>query len=244
MLTRTLRSRILAGERVSGLLLRMPSEEIIEMAACSGVDFIFLDCEHGPDDVIALRQHVAAAALFGVETLVRVGMRDFSLALRALDAGASGIVAPHVDDAAEASEWVRHARYRPEGDRGFALYSRAAGYGSLSAEEHRSASAAGTLVVVMVESPASVRRTADIVGVPGVDAYMIGISDLRASTGPADPPLAEAVARVHAEARRTGSVRIDIVNSATDATRARDEGARVIVYNTTALLADLFRSLP
>ena len=239
---RSLRERLVAGGPATGVLLRMPSEELVEMAAVAGVDFVFLDCEHGPDDVTAIRRHIAAAALFGAQTLVRVGAGDHSLVLRVLDAGAAGIIVPHVDDAETARAWVREARYPPEGERGFALYSRAARYGAITADEHRRASA-NTLVVVMLESPQAVPKTAAIVGTRGVDGYMIGMSDLRASTGPDDPPVEESVRRIHTAASGGGSVRFDIVNSTDEAGRARADGAQVIVYNTTALLTALFRGL-
>ena len=69
------------------------------MVAVSGFDFVLIDCEHGPADLIPLRQHIAAARLHGVEVLVRIGAHEPALALRVLDQGATGIVAPHVDDA-------------------------------------------------------------------------------------------------------------------------------------------------
>lgn len=242
-LKRTLKNRIAKGEPVSGVLLRIPSEEIVEIAASCGVDFILIDCEHGPNDTIALRQHVSAAAIFGVETIVRVGSADQSDILRALDLGASGIVYPHIDDQHTAAQVVQWSRYRPLGDRGFALYSRAAGYGTISAEEHRARTESSVLVFAMLESPAAAAAADDILRTPGLDGYMIGTSDLAASTGPTDPPTQESVATINLAGRSRGSVRLDIVNSREAADDARADGANVIVYNTTALLAELFLSL-
>ncbi|MGP5928679.1 HpcH/HpaI aldolase family protein [Corynebacterium glyciniphilum] len=241
---RTLRKRIAAGESVSGVLLRIPNEELVEVAACSGVDFILLDCEHGADDAVAVRQHIAAAAIFGVETLVRIGSGDRSLVLRATDAGASGIVVPHVDDQAQAVEAVQWARYRPLGDRGFALYSRAAHYGTISASSHIRRTDEAMLLFAMIESPVAASRSSDILGVPGIDGYMIGTSDLNASTEPQDPTVEESIGRVTEAGRHLSSIRMDIVNSAEQAASAKADGARIVVYNTTALLVDMFGALP
>ncbi|MGJ0183124.1 HpcH/HpaI aldolase family protein [Corynebacterium glyciniphilum] len=243
-LDRTLRKRIAAGESVSGVLLRIPNEELVEVAACSGVDFILLDCEHGADDAVAVRQHIAAAAIFGVETLVRIGSGDRSLVLRATDAGASGIVVPHVDDQAQAVEAVQWARYRPLGDRGFALYSRAAHYGTISASSHIRRTDEAMLLFAMIESPVAASRSSDILGVPGIDGYMIGTSDLNASTEPQDPTVEESIGRVTEAGRHLSSIRMDIVNSAEQAASAKADGARIVVYNTTALLVDMFSALP
>lgn len=243
ILKRQLRKKISAGQTVSGLLVRIPSEELVEIAAASGVDFILIDCEHGPDDVVALRQHVAAAAIFGVETLVRVGSDDRSLILRALDLGASGIVYPHVDDPGTAAQVVHWSRYRPQGDRGFALYSRAAGYGAVSASEHLEATEESVMVIAMLESPPAAAAAEGILREPGIDGFMIGTSDLAASTGPDDPPTAASVATINAAGAAAGSIRFDIVNDVEAARAARRDGAAVIVYNTTALLRDLFSGL-
>ena len=69
----SLRSRALSGEKLLGVLLRMPAEEVVEMVAVSGFDFVLIDCEHGPADLIPLRQHIAAAQPQGVDVLVRIG---------------------------------------------------------------------------------------------------------------------------------------------------------------------------
>lgn len=243
ILQRHLKQKISAGEPVTGVLVRIPSEELVEIAAASGLDFILVDCEHGPDDVVALRQHVASAAIFGVETLVRVGSDDRSLILRALDLGASGIVYPHVDDSDTAAQIVHWSKYRPHGDRGFALYSRAAGYGAVSALEHLDKTESSVILIAMLESPSAAATATEILQVSGIDGYMIGTSDLAASTGPQDPPMSESVAHIHRSGLTTGVTRFDIVNTVEAAADARNDGADVIVYNTTALLRQLFTGL-
>lgn len=240
---KTLKKRILQGEQVTGMLIRIPNEELVEIAACSGIDFILIDCEHGAHDAVALRQHIAAAALFGVETMVRVGSEDQSLVLRASDAGASGIVIPHVDEISEAQSAVQWSKYRPEGDRGFALYSRAASYGKISAHEHIENTAASMLLFLMLESPKAAQNSEEILEVPGVDGFMIGTSDLGASTGDNDPPVQQSIQTIHSSGAKASSIRMDIVNSPEQAHQSRKDGAHVVVFNTTALLMDVFTSL-
>ena len=78
----------------------MPAEELVEMVAVSGFDFVLIDCEHGPaDSDPSPAAHRGGPRLHGVEVLVRIGAHEPALALRVLDQGATGIVAPHVDDA-------------------------------------------------------------------------------------------------------------------------------------------------
>lgn len=176
----SLRARALAGERLLGVLLRMPAEELVEMTAVAGYDFVLIDCEHGPADLLALRQHIAAAGLHTVPVIVRVGEGDGGSILRVLDQGAVGVVAPHLDDARDAAALVAAAHYPPLGARGFATYSRAGRFGETDAAAHKDWFLHNTLVIGMIESPAGVAAAADILATPGLDGIMIGPADLAA----------------------------------------------------------------
>lgn len=244
IIKRTLRKRVLAGEKLRGALIRIPSEEIVEIVAANGLDFILLDCEHGPSDEAEIRRHVAAAAIFGVETIVRIGEDDTSLILRVLDAGASGIVIPHLESRESAAEIAAMAKYPPEGTRGFAVYSRAGMYGNVVTSEYQRAVNDYAMVVGMIESPAAAANAEAILGAEHIDAYMIGVSDLGASTTAVDPSKEESVMLTHKGAKQAGKARFDIVNDSQGALDARESGATVIVYNFSALLGGLLKDLP
>lgn len=244
----SLRTRALGGEKLLGVLLRMPAEELTEMVAVSGFDFVLIDCEHGPADLIPLRQHIAAARLHGVDVLVRIGAHEPALALRVLDQGAVGIVAPHVDDADTARALVDAVHYPPLGQRGFATYSRAGQFGLVDPAAHRERFAAETLVFGMIESPAGVAAAAEVLAVPGLDGTMIGTADLGASRTDADPAVPELVAEVNAILAAGPSLRMDIVTGPDRAAAAFAAGADLVVYNLAhtlmGQLADLRAARP
>ncbi|WP_354567924.1 aldolase/citrate lyase family protein [Glaciihabitans sp. UYNi722] len=236
----SLRARAESGERLLGVLLRIPAEELVEMAAVAGFDFVLVDCEHGPADIVALRQHIAVAAIHGVPVVVRVGANDPGMILRALDQGAEGILAPHVDTAADAVALVAATHYPPVGSRGFATYSRAGRFGGADPTQHRDWYLRNTLLIGMIESPAGVAAADAIVATAGLDGVMIGPADLAASSGPADLPVAEAIARVNTAIASGGALRMDIVNTTAVASRAFDDGAQLVVYNlASSLMAHL-----
>ena len=243
MSTASLRQRARDGERLIGVLVRMPCEELVEMAALAGFDFIVVDCEHGPADVIALRQHIAVATLHQVPVIVRVGSGDSGAILRVLDQGAQGVLAPHIDSAQDAAALVAASHYPPLGERGFATYSRAGQFGLADPEAHRDWFLSNTLVLGMVESPASVTDVAAILAVPGLDGIMIGPADLAASSGADDLPLAEATARVNAAIAEAAALRMDIVGTAAAASAAFDDGAQFVVYNLAHALMTQLRTL-
>lgn len=238
----TLRERVLAGERLTGALVRMPCEETCEMLAVTGLDFLLVDCEHGPADVLALRHHIALADAHGVPVLVRPAEDEPALALRALDQGAQGIVAPHVESAEQARELVRALHYPPRGTRGFATYPRGGRFGTRAPAEHREWVERSTLVVAMLESPHAVADAAAITGVDGIDAYLVGTSDLGASRTDADPALPELLATAHGNAA-AGVARADLAGSPDAARAAFDGGAQLIVYNVTQVMMTAFAAL-
>ncbi|WEK61747.1 MAG: aldolase/citrate lyase family protein [Candidatus Microbacterium colombiense] len=236
----SLRERANEGEKLIGALLRMPSEELVEMLAVADFDFVLIDCEHGPADIGALRQHIAVAAVHGVPTIVRVGEGDRAQILRVLDQGAEGILAPHLDSAADAAALVDASLYPPVGSRGFATYSRAGRFGEVDPTEHRDWWLENTLVLGMIESPAGVRNVDAIIATPRLDGILVGPADLAASSGPDDAPVPDAIASVHAALARARSLRMDIVGTRSAAEASFAAGADLVVYNlASSLLAHL-----
>lgn len=243
MTSPSLRARARAGEPLLGVLVRMPSEELVEMVAIAGYDFVLVDCEHGPADLVALRQHIAVAAVHRVPVIVRVGEGDAGMILRALDQGAEGILAPHLDDAGAAAALVSATHYPPLGTRGFATYSRAGRFGQTDAAAHRRWFLENTLLLGMIESPAGVRAVDDILATQGLDGLMIGPSDLAASSRREDPTVEESTTRVNAALRNAGKLRLDIVGTPAAATAAFGDGAHLVVYNGAHVLMAHLRDL-
>jgi len=100
---------------------------------------------------------------------------------RVLDAGATTLMFPHVENAEEARRAVSATRYPPQGVRGVAGVVRASRFGTLP---HYLQQADGQVgVIVQLESEPALQAAADIAAVDGVDALFIGPADLSASMG-------------------------------------------------------------
>ncbi|KID29834.1 2,4-dihydroxyhept-2-ene-1,7-dioic acid aldolase [Prauserella sp. Am3] len=240
----TLKRRLHGGERLRGGILRMPCDYLVELCGIAGLDFVLIDCEHGPSDQVPLQQHIQAAQARGIAVLVRVGHGEPSLILRALDLGADGIVVPHVDTAEEARAAVAAAHYPPRGERGFATYSRAGAFGAAGADDHLARAAETTLVVPMLETAAACAAAADIAAVEGVDALMIGPADLAVAMGRpgavADPDVRSTADAAVRAASETGTPMVSIVSS-TEAAATAPAGA--VVFNLAHILLDTVRGL-
>jgi 4-hydroxy-2-oxoheptanedioate aldolase len=177
----SLRQRLRSRAPLHGLILKLPCQSEIEMAA-QAADFVVLDTEHGPGGDLALADHLRAADAAGLAALVRVPKLDPAAITAALDAGAAGIVVPHVADAEQAAAAVRAAHYPPDGERGWALSTRAARYGAVPADRHLLASAQ-VCVVAQLEDPDAVSQARQIAAVPGIDALFPGGADIAAAVG-------------------------------------------------------------
>lgn len=231
-----LKERLRSGARLVGALLRLPAEDLVEMVAISGFDFVVIDCEHGPNEVADLRRHIALAELHQMPVIVRVGSGEPALTLRALDQGAAGIIAPHIDTPAQAEALVDAVHYPPIGHRGFATYTRVGRFGTVDPVQHQARMLQETIVVGMIESPDGVRRASDILAVPGLDAIMIGTADLTASSAPDDPAPTASIETVNHLLAARGCWRMDIVGTRAAAAAAFDDGAQLVVYNLAASL--------
>ncbi|MBB4683436.1 HpcH/HpaI aldolase family protein [Amycolatopsis jiangsuensis] len=240
----TLKQRLGSGERLLGGLLRLPSEFLVELAGVAGFDFVVLDCEHGPADLVPLQQHVIAARAHGLGVLVRVGSGEPALVLRVLDLGADGVIAAHVDTVDQARETVAAAHYPPLGGRGFATYSRAGRFGARGIAEHLERTAETTVVVPMIETPEAVAAAPEIFAVPGVDAVLVGPADLSVASGltggASEPRVRQALRDVAAAAERVGKPMVSIVGSARE---AEDAPPGAVVYNLAHVLLGTFREL-
>jgi 2-keto-3-deoxy-L-rhamnonate aldolase RhmA len=243
-----LAARMRAGEQLVGIVLKMPAAAMIETAGIAGFDVVIIDTEHGPGDTALLEDHLRAAQSVGVEALVRVGSNSDIEILRALDAGASGIVVPHVEHERAAADAVKAAHYPPVGRRGLATTTRAGDYGLADLSDHVRRAAERTLVVVQVEHIDAVPHTERIAREPGVDAVFLGPTDLSMSVGhPGEldhPAVASAIDEVvEGVMSADGPLLCVFASDEQAAGEWQRRGARLVLFGGPALVARSFRDV-
>ena len=178
------REKLEAGQLSLGVGVRITrSVEIAKAMAVSGFDWLFLDMEHGVMSLEACAQISVAALDAGIAPIARVPYGQFSIATRALDNGAMGIVVPHIDTAAEARECVERLKYPPVGHRSMGGIGPHYGLRNASVGDAAKALNASNLTVVMLETPKAIENADEIAAVPGVDVLLIGTNDLCAEMG-------------------------------------------------------------
>ena len=178
----TLKQRLLNGQKQLGLVMLLPSPDVAEIVAHSGLDVVMIDHEHGPGSLAGFVAQDRAMAATPVRARGRVPHGQLRHPQRLLDNGAQAIVYPGVDTAEQAEAFARACRYPPRGIRGAGAGLRAARYGMDSAY-YDAAVEDGRLLVAQIESARAVENVDAICAVNGIDMLLIGPRDLSATIG-------------------------------------------------------------
>ncbi len=157
----------------------IPSPFSAELMGRAGYDWVCVDMQHGLVGYDALVPMLQALAGTGTPSLVRVPWNSPDHIMKALDAGAHGVVVPMVNSMADARAAVGACRYPPEGYRSWGPVRAAfatPGYAPEWANRD-------IVCVVMIETLAGVQAADQILAVPGIDAVYVGPNDLAVTHG-------------------------------------------------------------
>ena len=156
-----LKKKIADGVNCVGGWVAIADPYAVETYAAQGWDSVTLDMQHGGaniNDAVPLMTAIQSNS--DATPLVRVPWNDPGQIMRALDAGAMGIICPMINTKAEAEALVRSCRYPPMGERSFGPY-RASQYGADYWQ----------------------KANEEILSVKGINGVYVGPSDLSLSMG-------------------------------------------------------------
>lgn len=223
------------GAVVNGWL-SIPCGFSAEVMAHAGWDSLTVDMQHGLIDYQAATAMLTAISTAPPTPLVRAPWLEPGIVMKALDAGAYGVICPMINSRADAERFARYVRYPPAGERSFgpiraALYG-GEGYADRANEE--------VLALAMIETRAALENLDDIASVPGLDALYVGPSDLGASLGfpprfdPEEPEILRAIDAVLDAARDRGLVAGIHTGSVAYASRMIEKGFRFVTVLSDA----------
>jgi 4-hydroxy-2-oxoheptanedioate aldolase len=235
-----LKQSMARGRATLGYLVTMPSVQLVQALARTGVDWLMLDTEHAPVGIESVAAMVAATGGTPVTPLVRVGGPRPELVKPVLDCGALGVVFPQIATRADAEATVRAVRYAPAGQRGYGSTYAALRWG-LSNLDYLQAANDAVLNVVLIESPAGVDALDDILAVDGLDVVAVARGDLSQSLGVAGqlehPRLREVVDKAEAKILAHGAVALGGIAFSPEEARAMiARGHRFLVLGSDAAL--------
>ena len=178
---RSLKTALQRQELTIGSWITLAHPAVAEIMAGAGFDWLAVDLEHSVITIRETEELIRVIRLGGVTPLVRVAANDPVQIKRVMDAGAHGVIVPMVNSRQDAERAVAGAYYPPRGTRGVGL-ARAQGYGAQFDAYVKWLGKEG-VVIVQVEHRQAVERLDDILGVPGVDGFLVGPYDLSGSFG-------------------------------------------------------------
>ena len=148
-----------------------------EIMAAQGFDSITIDMQHGALDYSDLLPMFQAVRASGTTLMARVPWLEPGIIMKALDAGAYGIICPMVNSAEEAARFVSYMRYPPLGQRSFGPTRVSFAAGTNYAGEAN----ANMLAFAMIETADGMANLDAIAATPGLDGLYVGPADLTLS---------------------------------------------------------------
>ncbi len=208
MTGKELREALCAGRRVYATSILSPSPLWPGALRETGIDFVFLDTEHIPQDRHTLSWMCAAYKAVGLPPVVRIPNPDPFEAAKVLDGGASGVIVPYLERPEDLLAVMGAVKLRPlKGDR---LADALRDIHTLEPKlraylEKRNEN---NVLIANIESVPAMERLDEILAVPGLDAVLIGPHDLTCSLGIPEeyqaPEFDRAVREIFRKARARG----------------------------------------
>ncbi len=227
------------NQAVFGYICNIPAASISEIAGQANLDFIVIDCEHGPMNEETAENMIRAAEVVGITPLVRVPSNEPHIILRYMDRGAAGVIVPHINTKEEAIRVVNSVKYAPLGKRGFAP-----GRWTLNIEGDPFEFANNeTLVICMVEDLVGIENLDEILSVEGLDVIHIGAGDIAQEMGfigdTKNPKVVntihEMIQKIYKSGKTAGTGGIQ-VNDYENVNKTIELGARFLTLSTSGLL--------
>jgi 2-keto-3-deoxy-L-rhamnonate aldolase RhmA len=179
-MVKSFRSALKSGKQLNGLLITVPSPELVEIVSAAGFDWLFFDLEHSAMGFETL-QNLLRCVPDTCFAAVRVPEATAAYVAKVLDAGAEGVIFPRISTSEQAANAVSMCKYPPLGNRGVGL-SRAQGYGNTFSEYLKVANER-IACILQIEDSLGAENASKISAIEGVDALFIGPYDLSMSLG-------------------------------------------------------------
>jgi 2-dehydro-3-deoxyglucarate aldolase len=228
------RADLIAKKRLIGCWCSLANPITTEVLGIAGFDWLLLDGEHSPNDVLTFIPQLMALKDSVSAPVVRPAWNDPVEIKRLLDAGFYNFLIPMVESVDAARAAVAATRYPPQGIRGVSVSQRGNRYGAVKDYLQRANEQA--CVMVQIESRKGMAAAAEIAAVDGVDGLFIGPSDLAAGLGhlgdPNHPEVQQAIQQIFDSVRAAGKPLGTLAPVEADARRYLDMGATFVAVGS------------
>ena len=229
-----IKQKIKNGQPAFVTTLHLTDPSLYEMASLLGFDGIWMDMEHHTFTVETASTLMRAARVGKSDIMARPAKGEFMRMARMLEAGAQGILYPRCDDAKEAAEVVRWAKFAPLGTRGFDGGNPDMPYCFGDIGEYTRQANEETFIALQIEDAEAVKHAEAMLDVEGVDMLFMGPGDFSILSGfPGDilnPEVDKALKVIAEAARKTGKHWGTVTPNPERAKQLLDMGASLIAH--------------
>jgi 2-keto-3-deoxy-L-rhamnonate aldolase RhmA len=217
-----LKNRVTSLDKLRGaMIFEFFSPGIPIILKNAGCEFIIFDMEHGG---LSLEQFKVLATISNsnqISPLIRIPEVSYNYVARALDLGASGIMAPMVNTAEEAMKVVKSSKYPPEGIRGAGFGFAHDNYNNQNPLKYIKKANDELINIIQIETKYGLENVELIAAIDGVDCLWVGHFDLTNFLGiPGD---------------FTSSIYLDAIKRVVDAGKINKKSLGIMVNNNDEL---------
>jgi 4-hydroxy-2-oxoheptanedioate aldolase len=203
-------AKIRAGKPAFSTKINSADPRIVEIAALSGFDCIWLDREHCANDLRVIEEQIRAAAVHGADSIVRVARGSYSEHIWPLEMNATAIMVPHLMSLEDAKWVARITKFHPLGRRPMDSGNADGAYAAIPTAEYVKQANEQRFIVCQIEDPEPLEELDKIAQVPGIDMLYFGPADFAHALGiPGkmdDPRIMQARLRVAEVCKRHGKL--------------------------------------
>jgi len=156
---------------------------VVEIMGYLGIHCVWICMEHGPINFESVHNHVRAAKMMDMDTVIRVAKGSYSDLIRPFEMDATGIMVPHCMSGQEAAEIVRMTRFQPIGRRAWDGGNSDGPFCMRPPEEYLTFANQQRFVIAQIEDKEAVACMEDIVATDNIDVFFLGPGDLSHSYG-------------------------------------------------------------
>lgn len=231
------------GQPSIGTISHLRNTTAVECLGATGLDFVLLDMEHSALDISQLYDCIIAADAGHITPLVRLPQVDRGAALRALDAGARGIVVPDIEAVEQVETLVSYTKFKAKGKRGYCMTRDGQwGYGDSyvgGMAAYMQTCNSETLLLPQCETMGCLAHIEEITAMEGVDGILVGPFDLSIAMGLDGqfdhPDFKAAVARILAACKKNGKLSMIFAANEADMKSRTEQGFDSVLYGIDIL---------
>ena len=202
--------KIRGGETAFSFKLNLSDVRAAEIAAMTGIDCLWTDMEHVPNDLYAIENIVRAAKIHDVDVITRVKRGSYSDLINPLEADSTGIMVPHLMSLEEARRVVYYTKFHPIGRRPIDGGNADGNYCLTDGNEYMMQANQERFNIVQIEDPEPLAELDAICELPGIDMIFFGPADFSQGIGHPNefshPELVRAKELVAKTARKYGKM--------------------------------------